>query len=300
MFRVEQRGSLLAAIRTYFEGEDVLEVVTPLLRRHGVTDPYLQNIEVPGFGYLQTSPEYAMKELLAEHARSIYQICPAFRGGESGRHHRSEFQMLEWYRCGFTLAALMDDVAQLCLVAAGALGASGFTVPDRKTYRELFEAQYGLNPHGASLEQLLGLGRDAGGTHLDASSTRADCLDLLFSGIEPCLADPVFVTDYPACQAALARVEVNASGDQIARRFELYAAGLEIANAYDECNDSAELRRRLTANNQQRRAMGLAEMEIDTGLLDAVDRIPPCVGVALGVDRLVMVLTGTLDISEIA
>lgn len=295
---LERRAAVLAAIRSYFASEGVIEVTTPVLRPDTVTDPHLKSIEVPGYGYLQTSPEYAMKILLAEFQCSMYQVCPAFRAGEVGNRHRQEFQMLEWYRCGFALENLMDDVARLIAATGDAVGLA-LKPPVRLSYRSLFEKNYSVNPHKADRASLLALCHEQGASHIDASSTDADCLDTLFSGIEPSLEGTMIVHGFPACQAALAVVRVNDEGDEVCERFEVYVDGIELANAYLELNDSKALRARFIDNNRQRARLRLPEIPLDEAFLDVADKVPPCAGIALGIDRLLMVLSGADNIEGV-
>lgn len=298
------KSKLLQGIREYFYQSGLIEVTTPVLRRFGANDPHLDSFHVPGQGYLQTSPEHAMKCLLAEHQCSLFQICPAFRQGEAGARHLPEFLMLEWYQCGFTLAALMDDVAallshldqQMSGESTLPIDASG---PVRVSYRALFEQHFSCNPHQETTQALRALVQENSLlTHLDHRATRADCLDALFAAsIEPTLLRPTIVFDFPACQAALATIETSAEGDSVSQRFELYAAGVELANAYQELNDAEVLERRFEENNRIREAMGKAQMPADRHLLDVIAQMPACAGIALGIDRLVMVMLGRESIS---
>ena len=330
------RHDLLQAVRQYFYDQGLQEVTTPTLGHYGASDPNLINLTVTdapaniggddtqgGRYYLQTSPEYAMKRLLAQHRQSIFQICAAYRGGESGERHRPEFQMLEWYRCGFGLAALMDDVSNLLRFCADRIQqhqpdqdslfnylAEG--CPERVEYQTLFRAAFGLNPHTATVRELAALATAQGVGHLPDVATHADqrhgsrppaaadYLDALFAlVIEPELRAPTIVYDFPACQAALARIHHNSAGDRVSARFELYALGMELANAYDELNDAAELRRRFAANNQIRRARGLPEVPDDDDLLAVISHMPDCAGVALGIDRLLMTFAGANSIKAV-
>ncbi len=296
---IEQRARLLRAVREYFHDQGVLEVTTSTLRSHGVTDPNLQNIPVQigdARMFLQTSPEYAMKELLAETRVSMYQVCPAYRGGEAGRRHRIEFQMLEWYRVGFSSMDLADDVMRLLDTSLKTFGRED--VESRRiSYRSLFEEHLGFNPHTASDNVLLDAAAARQLSHLDTGSQQEDYLDGLFSAvIEPALSSPTIVFDYPSCQAALAQLRINDEGDEVADRFELYAGGIELGNAYNELKDAAELRARFEAHNDLRRARQLPAMAIDEGFLAAMDRMPACSGIAIGVDRLLMWL---LDLDEL-
>jgi len=286
------RARLLRHIRDYFAEQQVLEVETPVLTVAGVTDPHIDSFvvhdpsagsKVSGF-FLQTSPEYAMKRLLAAGSGPIYQIAKVFRAGESGRRHSPEFTLLEWYRPGFDHHKLMDEVEELL---ARLLSLESRAV--RITYRDLFQQYLGIDPLQADISELRHGATKNGIRFNDPGDERDIWLELLFSHvIEPrlsTLAHMVFVHDYPASQAALARV--NEQGQ--AERFELYLDGVELANGYHELMDPLEQRRRFERDNHRRRALGKAEMPVDDGLLRALDHgLPDCAGVALGLDRLLM------------
>ena len=255
-------------------------------------------------GYLQTSPEYAMKCLLAEHQLSIFQICPAYRGGEMGRRHRVEFQMLEWYRCEYSLSELMDDLQAMLAYVGKQMKNYSIRpisrISDRYSYRELFEKYLKVNPHSLGVEELAGLVSPEITAHLDERSTLADYLDAVFAdAIEPQLLAPTIVYDFPACQAALAEIKQLSTGDRVSDRFELYVGGVEIANAYQELCDGQELTRRFAENNKQRQLNGKPIIEDDLELLAAIDDLPRCAGVALGIDRLIMALRGLEDITGV-
>ncbi len=271
-----------------------------------MTDVHIDNLSVTHGGqryFLQTSPEYAMKRLLAAGSGAIYQICPAFRGGEVGRRHNIEFTLLEWYRPGFDLEELMREVEALILaVAAGFHAAPGDFEYHR--YKDLFERRFGCNPHELDLERLRGLALndvEIDAAHLTGKpADRNDYLDLLFSdGIEPALTGAAMVKDFPAGQAALARVSADAEGCQVADRFELFMGGMEIANGYFELTDEDELRRRFENDNAGRRERGLPTIPLDEKLLAATGAMPSCSGVALGMDRLLMFLTGKEHLDEV-
>jgi lysyl-tRNA synthetase class 2 len=297
------RAALYRRIRAFFEARGVLEVDTPLLARSIGTDPALDPVIAqyhawPGAPqqalYLQTSPEFAMKRLLAAGSGPIYQLGKAVRNGESGRRHNPEFTMLEWYRPGFTLEDLMDEVEALLVKVLGPL------VCQRRSYGELFLEFLDLDPYDADTAELQALVQ----SQLNLAGEPPDhstCLDLLYSHcIEPELQDPVMIVDYPAVQAALARVEHNDSGQLVARRFELVVQGMEIANGYDELLDAAEQARRFAADQQLREARGLPQFPHDRRLLAALAAgMPPCCGVARGVDRLLMLQTGASSIDEV-
>ncbi len=260
-----------------------------------------------------------MKLLLANYKTSIFQICPAYRGGESGERHRPEFQMLEWYRCGFNLFQLMDDVAGLLYFCVDKLAPHRLVgdnlmnylrqegYPERVEYQTLFRSACELNPHTATLDELRALAATHNIRHLadgygdkTGQAERQDYLDALFALlVEPGLRTPVIVYDFPACQAALAKLHRNDQGDTVSSRFELYALGMELANAYDELNDEAELRARFASNNQLRRHRGLPTVPDDEDLLQAVNDLPACSGIALGIDRLLMTMMGADSIAAV-
>jgi lysyl-tRNA synthetase class 2 len=285
----------------------VLEVETPLLARATVTDLHLHSIPcrpevaaTPGRPdaelYLQTSPEFAMKRLLAAGSGPIYQLAKAFRDGESGRLHNPEFTLLEWYRPGFDHHALMDEVEELLTHVLGTPAA------ERRSYAELFGHHLGLDPHRASAGELR---RAAGEQGIEVVGMDDDDRDgwlhlLMTHRVEPHLGRerPTFVVDYPATQAALARIH---PGDPpVAERFEVYVEGIELANGFHELRDPAEQRRRFEADLAERRRAGLPTVPIDEHLLAALQAgLPDCAGVALGVDRLVMLAVGAGSVEEV-
>lgn len=295
---LHERARLNAGIRAFFADRGVLEVETPLLCATAATDPHLDAFRV-GDRWLQTSPEFAMKRLLAAGSGPIFQLGKAFRAGDYGVRHNPEFTLLEWYRPGYTLGELMDETSLLLQATLGA--ALSFDACERTTYRALFEARLGINPHAADAPGLRALveRETSYGSAADLDATA--CLDLLFSlCVEPALGHerPVFVFDFPAAQASLARIVRNADGDRVAARCEVYVRGMELANAYDELLDAGEQARRFDADNLARRARGLPEIPPDERLVAALaSGLPPCSGIALGVDRLLMLRTGaeTLD-----
>lgn len=298
---LRHRAGLFATLRQFFGSRGVLEVETPLLCRHGVTDPAIESYTVPGAAdpgtlrYLQTSPEYAMKRLLADHGEPIFQICKAFREGEAGARHNPEFTLLEWYRPGFDHHRLMDEVAELVSACLGRR-------PVRKaSYRNLFRDRLGIDPFSATAAELESLAR----RHVDSGELAGDrdmWLDLLMSHVlEPDLGkgELFFVYDYPTSQAALARIE-SEDGANVGRRFELYVDGLELANGYSELVDAAEQRGRFEADKARRRERGQLERTVDEYLLAALEHgLPECSGVALGIDRLLMLMVGTKDIRDV-
>jgi elongation factor P--(R)-beta-lysine ligase len=256
------RGQLLADIREFFRRLDVLEVQTPVLMPDTVTEPMIDSIAVIGGGWLQTSPEYAMKRLLAAGAPAIYQLGPVFRAGERGRWHNPEFTLLEWYRPGFDDQQLMEELASLVDVLLGA-----------GSYRQV---TYG---------------------DLVADDLSGDAADLAYAQACAALEGRCFVTHFPRSQASLARLHADG---KTAARFELIVAGVEIANGYHENGDAVQLRERFNADNARRRRLGKTEINLDECFLAAnAHGIPSCAGVAVGVDRLLMLQQGSRHIHDV-
>jgi len=295
---------MLRHIRDYFAEQQVLEVETPVLTAAGVSDPHIDSFMLPaqwgdsrtaGF-FLQTSPEYAMKRLLAAGSGPIYQIARVFRAGEVGRRHSPEFSLLEWYRPGFDHHQLMDEVEELL-----ARLLSLETRAERIAYGELFDQYLGIDPLQATVSELRHCAEDHLVSLHNPVVDRDTWLDLLFSHvIEPRLAERqarmVFVHDYPASQAALARIDERG----LAARFELYLDGVELANGYHELVDADEQRRRFIEDNRRRRDLGKVEMPVDECLLQALESgLPDCAGVALGLDRLVMCAAGVDNLAQV-
>jgi lysyl-tRNA synthetase class 2 len=292
------RAELLTQVRHFFAQRKLLEVETPLLCKGAPTDPHLESLQVNthnGNRFLQTSPEFAMKRLLAAGSGDIYQICKSFRAGESSPRHNPEFTMLEWYRLGINLTGLIAEVTDLLKLVLGEL-------PIFKTsYQQLFEQYLGVNPHQLSNSAIAELGRKVAGRELNTMA-RADWLDLLMSQvIEPRLPQGIaIIEDFPACQAALSRVVEDTTGNQIAKRFEVYVGGVELANGYLELLDSDELAKRFETDRQIRGEQGLVTNVGDDYLLAAMQEgLPACVGVAVGLDRLLMTKTGSNDIAKL-
>lgn len=299
---LRRRAQMLALTRQFFAARDVLEVETPLMCHSTATDLHLQSVTVnhgEAPAYLQTSPEFAMKRLLAAGSGPIYQLCKAFRAAERGRRHNPEFSMLEWYRPGFTDHDLMDEVEALLRT----LLSPHLDFPDamaRITYRQAFRAYLGFDPMLLDDDALCQRARALpGAASLDLG--RNGALDLLMSqGVEPQLQTPVFVYQFPAAQAALACIEPDEDGFPVARRFEAFIAGIELANGYQELTDAAEQEARFHADNAARREAGMAEIVVDQRLLAALRHgLPPSAGVAVGFDRLVMLATGAQHIEEV-
>ncbi|MCG7537672.1 elongation factor P--(R)-beta-lysine ligase [Pseudoalteromonas sp. OOF1S-7] len=302
---LRQRAAILAKIRAFFAAREVLEVETPSLAQASVTDVHLATFSTtfvgPGHAsgtplYLQTSPEFAMKRLLAAGSGAIYQIGKAFRNEESGRHHNPEFTMLEWYRPGFDEFALMAEVNDLMQAILGCPEA------DSLSYQQAFITHLGLDPLSASMDELRQLASLRGHGHIAEQEQHRDTLlQLLFCmEIEPLIGQqaPCFVYHFPASQAALA--QLNAADPRVAGRFELYYRGMELANGFNELTDEVEQSARFDEDNALRAAMGLAPVAKDPRFLAALAQgLPACAGVALGVDRLVMLATGKTQLKEV-
>lgn len=309
------RARMLARIRHFFAARGVLEVETPTLSAAAASAPHLASFaldyhgpQAPGQGrlYLHTSPEYPMKRLLAAGSGSIYQICRVFRDGEAGARHNPEFTLLEWYRVGFGLDRLIDEVEQLLRNVLA--GFCCLPTAEHYSYNELFRrfgGVEGLTADAASLRACLERhghrppeSMPSAGT-TDATDMLDDWRDLVLTHvIEPQLDGLVFVSGYPASQAALARVSDGAP--PVAERFECYLDGMELANGFHELADDDEQRRRFDAENRARAAAGLPQMPLDEHLLAALRAgLPDCSGVALGIDRLMMCAIGARSIEEV-
>lgn len=296
---LRSRARLLQSIRRFFAERSVLEVETPALSHSTVTDVHLRSFSVPNSPYskdlfLQTSPEYAMKRLLASGSGAIYQICKVFRQEECSKLHNPEFTMLEWYRPDFSMDELIAEVEALVREILGC-----GPIP-RHSYRELFEQNLLFNPHTATGRNL----RNSVIEHIDIDTSKlsdTDCLQLLMEKcIEPLLPANCFVYDYPIQQAALARVEADHTDTLVAKRFELYCNGMEVANGYFELTDAVEQQLRFEKDQNQRAALQLPSIEPDKRLLAAMDSgLPECSGVALGIDRLLMAQLGATNIEEV-
>ena len=301
------RAEVMAKIRAFFAERGVLEVETPLLASAPATDLHLAALSVryrgPGFDggrrlWLQTSPEFAMKRLLAAGSGPIYQLGKAFRDGEAGSRHNPEFTILEWYRPGWDHHRLMDEVAELLAVLFGGGGDSG----ERITYAEAFQRHAGIDPHNATISEFAATTRSLiGSSAPDLGDDRDSWLELLLSHVvEPRLGrnGPTFVYDFPASQAALAIIR---PGDPpVAERFEAWIEGVELANGYHELTDPTEQQHRFETDLDARRDRGLSEVPVDHRLLAAMEHgLPDCAGVAIGVDRLVMLAAGVNRIDEV-
>ena len=296
---LRQRALLITRIRRFFAERDVLEVETPVMSNRTVTDVHLHAFSTEFVSplspenktlYLQTSPEYAMKRLLCAGSGAIYQITKSFRNEEAGRFHNPEFSMLEWYRPGFNHHQLMDEMdefLQTILVCQPA---------DRMTYQQAFLSHLDIDPLAADLKQLVNCCLEHGLDTFAESETDTDTLlQLLFCEcVEPKIGQhkPAMVYNFPASQAALARVARAPDGHLVAQRFELFFNGTELANGYHELTDPEEQRRRF--NNESR------GRPVDERLLAAMaSGLPDCSGVAMGADRLLMHMTGSPAIADV-
>lgn len=296
---MEARAALLAAIRAFFSSRGVLEVETPVLGRCGNVDPNINNLRTDGIHprYLRTSPEYAMKRLLAAGHRDIYELGRVFRAGETGRHHNPEFTMLEWYRTEMPYLELATEVVEL-VRTCGDGAFDGWPV-NRVSYRQLFLQHTGLDPLLCSEADLEDCAAERGilAGVLDAS----EWLDLLMASVvQPALPGESFtiLCDYPPEQAALSRI--RREDPPVAERFEVFLGQSELANGYQELTDPGEQLQRFERENRQREARGEETVPIDRALIDALrSGMPECSGVALGVDRLLMAILKLDDIDSV-
>lgn len=291
---------MLRATREYFVATRALEVDTPTLSAAGVTDIHLASVEAKANGqrrFLHTSPEYAMKRLLAAGCGDIWQLCKVYRDGESGRWHNPEFTLIEWYRLGVDHHALMSDVERL--IGTVLPPSRQFDVAERLTYREAVQLHAGVDAFLDSAPVLVARLQSAGvEVPRDLRGDRDACLDLIMGVlVGPHLGHDrlTFIYDYPSSQAALARVH-----GAIASRFEAYLDGLELANGFHELSDGGEQRARFERDQAERERRGLPQIPLDERFLAALEHgLPECSGVALGFDRLVMCAVGAKHIDQV-
>lgn len=310
MMALRERATLLKAVRQYFDLSGVMEVETPMLSSAATVDVYIDSFstEYEPIGgdslktlYLHTSPEFPMKRLLAAGSGDIYSLGRVFRNGEAGGRHNPEFTMLEWYRVGMDQHRLMDDVSALLSSICN------FSEVRRCSYGEIFQETLNINPYTIAdedLDHLVQQKIDSGLAGLD----RNDCLDLLFSKfIEPGLGakkggklEGVFIYDYPASMSALARLNSNAKGEKVASRFELFINETELANGYHELLDGDEQEKRFESGQDKRSSRGFDRYPYDQRLVNALKHgMPDCAGVALGIDRLLMLILEVETIAEV-
>ncbi len=301
---LQQRASLLSEIRCFFVHRGVLEVETPVLSSSAnpdaAIDPMLSGFRPPGSHrsetlYLQTSPEFPMKRLLAAGSGSIFQICHAFRNGECGRLHNPEFTLLEWYRIDFDHFQLMDEVDALLMQLL-----PGCAAAQRLRYADLFLIHTGLDLFRATDAQLRERA-EAAGVVIPGSAHTGWLIEMLFElCVGPWLQQQkgVIVYDYPAAQASLSQLSALDPG--VAERFEYFFQGMELANGFHELADAAEQRRRFETENLKRQRAGQEQLPLDQHFLHALeDGLPECSGVALGVDRLLMLRCGVDYIGDV-
>ncbi|HHG3516486.1 TPA: elongation factor P--(R)-beta-lysine ligase [Vibrio parahaemolyticus] len=303
--QLRQRATLIAAIRQFFAERQVMEVDTPAMSHATVTDIHLHTFQTefvgPGYAdgsklFFMTSPEFHMKRLLAAGSGCIYQINKAFRNEENGRYHNPEFTMLEWYRVGFDHHKLMDemdDLLQLVLKCGAA---------QRMTYQQAFIDVLGVCPLEGSMTELKASASKLGLSDIaEPEEDRDTLLQLLFSvGVENKIGQdvPAFVYDFPASQAALAKI--NPQDHRVADRFEVYFKGIELANGFHELDNPKEQLARFEQDNAKRIEMGLKPQPIDYHLISALEAgLPDCAGVALGIDRLIMLALGCDHIDQV-
>ena len=295
--KIKIRANFLAEIRDFFKERNVLEVDTPLLRAFGVSDVNLVNIKADS-GFLITSPEYEMKKLLANGSGDIYQLSHCFRGEEEGKKHKKEFMLLEWYRLGFDYLSLINEVKDLiCYLLKQELELK------ITEYAQLFKNYLNIDIFKLSFNELENLAfknfpeAKSWGLNFDAY------LDLLFTHfIEPNLGKNCleFVIHYPKSQAALAKIVKDKNNNEVAARFEAYINGLELCNGFDELANYEEQKQRFFLDNQNRKKLGLEEINLDMDFLNCLKKLPQCSGVALGVDRLLMIKNAVDNINLIS
>ena len=305
-----ERALMLKNIRAFFDGRDVIEVETPLLSQYCTTDPHLDSLqsrfrETPC--YLNTSPEYAMKRLLADWGKPIYQICKAFRDDELGTFHNPEFTMLEWYRPGYDAEELMAELVELITVLSQS---SKNAVLDKLhfeslSYQQAFEKFVGLDPHRATASECYQLAKDNDieiPQGLRPTDNVNDWLDwFLTQQVLPGFNKTgfTFLYDYPAAQCALAKIAKNEQ-QVVAKRFELFFGELELANGFYELTDSEEQLQRFKLENKVRKQLGKSSARIDENFISALSAgLPECAGVAVGIDRLLMAFVQATHIEQV-
>ena len=288
---LQQRGEILWKIREFFRQRGICEVHTPVVGSHTVTDPNIESVRLANGKFLQTSPEYFLKRLLATGMPSCYQLGPVFREGETGRWHTPEFTMLEWYHLGFTTSELREEIIDLVELVLGPIEVGEFT------FRDFLFQEFQLDCFESSDEDLLNTARANGYSN---DFRRAEVLDFLYSSaIEKNRDSRYFVLDFPTESSALAEVRER-DGHQVADRFELIVEGLEIANGYNELRDPIELEQRMERDRTLRKQLGRTDVEKDHRLIEAMESgLPQCAGVAVGLDRLVAVAVGAEIVQQV-
>lgn len=315
LHRLHARAAIRTAVRAWFEEQDFLEVETPARVPSPGQEVHLDAIAASDGRFLITSPEYHMKRLVAAGLPRIVQMGRCWRGGETGSHHQPEFTMIEWYRAGAALDDIARDCEAILQVAARAVSRAGegeVPSPDAKlatklaapfervTVRQVLQRYAGIDLHGDETASELRAAAASAGCHVAADASWDDVFFQIFlDKVEPHLGvgQPTFVFDWPLPLGALARRKVEDS--RLVERFELYAGGLELANAFGELTDPAEQRARFVAEADHRRRLGKTVYPVDEKLLLALAHMPPTCGVALGFDRLVMLVTGAEAIRDV-
>lgn len=298
-----KRAKIIAEIRRFFTDRGLLEVETPVLSEFGVTDLHLSTFNTEFIApfdalsktlWLATSPEYHMKRLLAAGSGPIFQICKVFRNEEAGHRHNPEFTMLEWYRPHFDMYRLINEVDDLLQQILDCKPAESMS------YQFAFQEYVGLDPLSASRKELVEVARQHN-FMAEEDEDRDTLLQFLFSEVvEPQIGQdaPVAIYHFPSSQAALA--QLSPEDQRVAERFEFYYKGLELANGFHELTDASEQRRRFEQDNRQREKAGLPVRAIDDRFLGALEAgVPNTSGVALGVDRLIMIALGASTIKEV-
>jgi lysyl-tRNA synthetase class 2 len=296
---LQARAALLAELRQFFSEEQVLEVDTPLLYSSTTTDPYINHLSLSVQEkkfFLQSSPEFAMKRLLADVKVSMYQICKAFRGDEVGSKHNIEFTMLEWYMVNFSLEQLLGQTETLLKRILGVVHST------RLSYREAFLNTLGIDPFSIELQDLFQVLSQKTTAVNISSFSKDECLHLLFAEHIEQSFDPnvlTYIYDFPESQAALAQSALDEFGNNIAKRFEIYCSGIELANAYQEEANPEVLIKRFETENTLRKASSKEEIPVDTQLLESLKSFPDCSGIAMGFDRLLLLKLSKTSLKEI-
>ena len=297
------RAGVVKNIRRFFDGLDFIEVRTPILSADSIVDRYVEPIAVTDSSfptnhhgtktyYLQTSPEFAMKRLLAAGMTAIYQLTPVFRRGDRGTMHNVEFTMLEWYRVG-------DDYHDGMELLAGFVRNILEKSVQRRSFRDVFMERTEIDPHRTTSRQLQRFAEKKGIAFPDGLDDES-WIDLIFSELVQPTLNATIVYDYPVFQPQLARIRTENDGMAIVERFELFIDGVELANGYHELLDAEELRRRFRKTAEQRRLDGKPDIPVESRLLAAMEAgLPVCCGTALGLERLLLVKLGVDSIDRV-
>ena len=294
--RVQKRALMLKKVRAFFDERSCYEVDTPLLSKRACIDTHIDLFEVSisekETGYLHSSPEYAMKELLSQGSGDIYQLSHVYRKNEQGSLHHPIFTLIEWYRINTSYNAFIREA---CEVITLFIGPQPY---ETLSYEDAFLTFLKLNPFNASKEELIDCAKKR---DIDLSSDSKDFIlsQLWALFIEPHLGKKALsiITDYPPSQAALAKIHTR-KGKKCAERFEIYYQGIELGNGYHELDDPQELKMRLDIANKERVSLGKQALPLDHSFLKAVENLPDCYGIAIGFDRLMMLQSNRKTIRE--